>query len=326
MFARDHGRVKTRRALPAKSGVVPLASRGAGSSLWVMRTWRTVHCCCADGRTIAWTEFGGADGVPLLRFPGTPGSRWVIRADRTPWQERSLHVITSERPGFGRSTRLPGRGFAEHADDMALLLDHLGLDQVHVCGASGAAPHILAFAARHPDRVRAATVIAGAARLTRDDLAQLIPINQRGYHLASAGDERGLRELLQPIADSMMADPLAGFMAQMATAPAEDQAVMKDADWQRVLVKSVREALGGGIDGWVDESLALFGDWGDVALESVTASLTWYHTSHDRNAPIAAARRLVESLPHARFVEWPDGGHLAAYYREREILDELLSR
>ena len=32
------------------------------------------------------------------------------------------------------------------------------------------------------------------------------------------------------------------------------------------------------------------------------------------------------ALPHARFVEWPDGGHLAAYYREREMLDELLSR
>ena len=280
-----------------------------------------------DGRTIAWTEFGGADGVPLLRFPGTPGSRWFIRADRTPWQEHSLRVITSERPGFGRSTRLPGRGFAEHADDMALLLDHLGLDQVHVCGASGAAPHILAFAARHPDRVRAATVIAGAARLTHDDdLAQMIPINQRGYYLASVGDERGLRELLHPIAESMIADPLAGFMAQMATAPPEDQAVMSDADWQRVLVKSVRESLAGGIDGWVDESLALFGDWSDVALDEVTASLTWYHTAHDRNAPIAAARRLVESLPNARLVEWPDGGHLAAYYREREILDELLGR
>lgn len=101
---------------------------------------------------------------------------------------------------------------------------------------------------------------------------------------------------------------------------------MNDTDWQRVLVKSVRESLGGGIDGWVDESLALFGDWSDVALDSVTTSLTWYHTPHDRNSPIAAARRLVASLAHARLVEWPEGGHLAAYYREREILDELLSR
>jgi pimeloyl-ACP methyl ester carboxylesterase len=279
-----------------------------------------------DGRTIAWTEFGSADGVALLRFPGVPGSRWTIRADRRPWQERSLRVITSERPGFGRSTRLPGRGFAEHADDIALLLGHLGVDRVYVCGASGATPHILAFAARHPDRVRAATVIAGAARCTSDDLDRMIPINQRGFQLVGAGDEAGLRELLSPIADSMTADPLAGFRELMASAPPEDQAVMNDADWQRTFVKSIREALVGGIDGWVDEALALFGDWNDVAVDSVTTSLTWYHTLEDRNAPIAAARRLVESLPNARLVEWPDGGHFAAYYREREILDELLSR
>jgi pimeloyl-ACP methyl ester carboxylesterase len=279
-----------------------------------------------DGRTIAWTECGDAGGVGLLRFPGTPGSRWTIRADRTPWRERSLRVITGERPGFGRSTRLSGRGFAERADDMAVLLDHLGLDRVHVCGASGAAPHILAFAARHPDRVLAATVIAGAARLISADLDQLVPINQEGYRLGSAADEDGLRELVQPIADGMIADPLAGFVAQMATAPAEDQAVMGDPDWQRVLVKSLREALAGGIDGWLDEALALFGDWSDVALESITTSVTWYHTSHDRNSPIAAARRLVDAIPNATLVEWPDGGHFAAYYREGEILDELLAR
>jgi pimeloyl-ACP methyl ester carboxylesterase len=279
-----------------------------------------------DGRTIAWTEFGRADGVPLLRFPGVPGSRWVIRADRIPWQERSLHVITTERPGFGRSTRLPGRGFAEHSDDLAFLLDHVGLDQVHVSGASGAAPHILSFAARHPDRVRAASIMAGAARLTPADVIDLIPINQRGYELANARDEQGLRELMQPIAEGMVSDPLAGFLAQMATAPPADQAVMSDAGWQRILIKSIRESLGGGIDGWVDEALALFGDWGDIDLQAVTASLTWYHTRYDRNAPFAAARRLVESLPNARFVEWPDGGHLAAYYREGEVLDELLRR
>lgn len=59
---------------------------------------------------------------------------------------------------------------------------------------------------------------------------------------------------------------------------------------------------------------------------SITTSLTWYHPLEDCNAPIAAARRLVESIPNARLIEWPDGGHFAAYYREPEILDELLSR
>ena len=101
----------------------------------------------ADGRTIAWTDVGPADGVVVLRFPGTPGSRWSIRADRRPWRERSVRMITGERPGYGRSTRLPGRGFAEHADDMARLLDHLDLDRADLPPAAPAG-HARAIDAR----------------------------------------------------------------------------------------------------------------------------------------------------------------------------------
>ena len=62
----------------------------------------------------------GLDGVrrrrrrPILRVPGTPGSRYSLRPDRTPWMERGLRVIMTERPGYGASTRLEGRGFVEH--------------------------------------------------------------------------------------------------------------------------------------------------------------------------------------------------------------------
>jgi hypothetical protein len=174
--------------------------------------------------------------------------------------------------------------------------------------------------------VRAVTVIAGAARLGEADVDQMIPINQRGYELAAAGDVAGVRALLQPIAARLVADPLAAFMDVMATAPPEDQAVMGDPGWQQTFVKGIRESLVGGIDGWVDEVLALLGSWDDFELAAVSASVTWYHTPHDRNAPIAAARRLVDTLPSATLVEWADGGHMAAYYREREILDELLNR
>jgi hypothetical protein len=81
----------------------------------------------ADGRVVAWTECGPVDGVPVLRMPGTPGCRWTLRADRSPWTQRSLRVITTQRPGFGASSRLAGRGFSEHADDVAKILDHLDL-------------------------------------------------------------------------------------------------------------------------------------------------------------------------------------------------------
>jgi pimeloyl-ACP methyl ester carboxylesterase len=79
-------------------------------------------------------------------------------------------MIATERPGFGAPTRLPGRGFDEHADDLAAILDHLGIDRLPIIAGSGGAPHILAFAARHPDRVTAATIIVGAAPLLESEV------------------------------------------------------------------------------------------------------------------------------------------------------------
>ena len=49
-----------------------------------------------DGRTVAWTDWGDADGIALLRVPGTPGCRWSVRSDRTPWAERGLRAAPHE--------------------------------------------------------------------------------------------------------------------------------------------------------------------------------------------------------------------------------------
>ena len=280
-----------------------------------------------DGRVVAWTECGDPDGRPLLRVPGTPGSRWAIRADRTPWTDRGLRVLTTERPGYGASTRLPGRRFAEHADDLAAVLDHAGVDRVHVTGGSGSTPHLLAFCARHPDRVRAASNLVGVAPMEPEEVAGLIGLNATAFPLAAAGDRAGLEALLGPVREQMLADPLAAFRGVMDTAPQADREVMSDPLWQQGFARALGESLVQGLDGWVDECLAVSQPWEDVRLEDVQTSLTWYHAAGDRNCPITAARRLVDRLPDARFVEWPpDAGHLYGFHHEGEILDELLDR
>jgi pimeloyl-ACP methyl ester carboxylesterase len=280
-----------------------------------------------DGRVVAWSEFGDEDGLVLLRVPGTPGCRYSLRADRTPWTQRGLRVITTERPGFGASTRLPGRRFREPADDMAAILEHLELGAVHVIGGSGSAPHQLALAARHPDRVLAMTVLVGAAPPTEDELAQMIGVNAEAHHLVRKGDAEGLRSLLEPIRTALLEDPNAAFREIMDRAPEADRAVMADPQWQAEFAVAAREALRPGVDGWIDEGMALASPWEDVDMTAVSTSVTWWHAPKDANAPLSAAQRLVDHLPNARLVQFgKDEGHLAAYHREGEILDELLAR
>ena len=280
-----------------------------------------------DGRVVAWTQWGEPGGMPLLRVPGTPGCRWAVRADTTPWAERGLRVITTERPGFGASTPLPGRGFLEHADDLAAILDHLGIAQVHMIGGSGSAPHELAFAQQYPDRVRAATILVGAAPLEENEIDSMIPLNQQSHRLCRAGDREGEAALLGPIREAILADPLAAFRGIMEHAPADDQAVMRDPDWQAVFGRAQTEALGATLDGWLDESMAMSQKWEEIVPEAITTSITWQHAAADANCPQSAARRLVGRLPNGRFIAWADDvGHLYGYHHEPEILDELLAR
>ena len=250
-----------------------------------------------------------------------------MRADRTAWVERNIRAITTERPGFGASTRLPGRGFHEIADDLAAILDHLGLDAVHVWGGSGAAPHELALAAQHPGRVRAMTILVGAAPIRDDEVDRMIGANAEAFRLVKRGDLDGLRALLEPLHRASIEDPNAAIRDIMDRAPEADRAVMADPRWQAGNEIATREALRQGPEGWMDEAIAMIQPWDDIDLSAVKTSVTWWHAPSDANAPMSAALRLVESLPNAR-MEWfgENEGHMAHYHREGEILDELLAR
>lgn len=277
-----------------------------------------------DGRTLAWCEYGPADGTPVLRFQGTPGSRYSRHPHEDAYERLGVRSIVFDRPGYGASTRLPGRGIAVVADDAAELLDHLGLERVHAIGGSGGGPHVLAIAARHPERVRAVTVVVGAAPLEESDLAGLIEVNRQGWYAAHESWD-AVYDLLAPIRDDVVADPLAGFTAIMAAAPERDQAVMQDPAWQRVLVEDAGEALRPGAEGWADEAVALILPW-DFDPTAVRCSVTWWHGAHDANAPLAAVERLVAGMSGVDLHVWSDAGHLESYHRHDEILRELVAR
>jgi pimeloyl-ACP methyl ester carboxylesterase len=276
-----------------------------------------------DGRTLAWHEWGVPDGIPVLRLQGTPGSRFARYPRPEVWERLGLRVLMADRPGYGASSRLPGRGLAAVADDLVELLDHLGLDRVPVGGGSGGGPHVLALCARHPERVSAATVVVGAAPLTEADLPLLIGLNADAHRRIRNGGWDALHPMLHEVRGKILADPLAGFRDALRDAPPEDQAVMNDPTWQRTLEQNLVEALRPGAEGWCDEALAMF-EW-DIAPEDVTHHIVWYHSRHDANVPLQAAERVVDRLPSADLRIW-EGGHFETYHREEELMRDLLDR
>ncbi|HEX2647357.1 MAG TPA: alpha/beta hydrolase, partial [Candidatus Dormibacteraeota bacterium] len=90
-----------------------------------------------DGRQLAWRWWGDPDGTPVLRIQGTPGSRKQFNPHRDVPREVGVRYLMADRPGYGGSTRKPGRGIADIADDYVELLDAHGLERVPATGTSG---------------------------------------------------------------------------------------------------------------------------------------------------------------------------------------------
>ena len=101
----------------------------------------------ADGRRLDFAISGPDGGTPLIFHHGTPGSVAAFRVIERSAHERGLRLVTYSRPGYGDSTRLPGRDVAAVVADVEALLNHLNASRCLVAGWSGGGPHALAAAA-----------------------------------------------------------------------------------------------------------------------------------------------------------------------------------
>ena len=98
------------------------------------------HVRLPDGRLLDTQVSGPTDGVPLVFHHGTPGAATPIRALERAAHARGLRLVTTSRPGYGGSTRQPGRAVVDVVADTTAVLQAIGADRCLVAGWSGAGP------------------------------------------------------------------------------------------------------------------------------------------------------------------------------------------
>ena len=200
-----------------------------------------------DGRELAWRWWGAEGGTPVLKLQGTPGCRLFRNHNPQVQLDLGVRYLMADRPGYGGSTRKPGRGIADFADDLVALLDMNGLDRVPVVGTSGGGPHALAIAAQYPERISAATVVVGAVPLEPDEVSQLVGVNALGYAAAEKGWDE-LNELLAGVRERILGAE--GMQGVLSDAPPQDLAIMANPAWQqmnRINVAEAPKARSGGL-------------------------------------------------------------------------------
>jgi len=269
------------------------------------------------GRILTAAAFGPNDGNPVISLHGTPGSRHHRPPDAGLLERTGTRLITFDRPGYGASSRLPGRRVADAAVDVATVADAFTLGHFAVTGYSGGGPHALAVAALLGDRVTRCATVASLAPMDAyglDFFAGMSAGNLEEFDQALAG-EQAVSAALDPVAGAVAEDVYAFLAALRADLPDADAQVMDRPDVEQWLAGSVVEGLRPGAGGWVDDDLAFTAPWGfDVGTIAVPVGV--WHGTVDTLVPVSHAGWLAQAIPGAQ-------GHLVTGAGHLGMLDEL---
>ncbi len=282
------------------------------------------HIVLANGRKLAYAEFGDADGIPVMYFHGAPSSRLepLFVGDET-WTRLGLRVIAADRPGMGLSDLQPNRGFADWPADVTALADALGLKQFSVIGYSGGAAYAAVCAARIPERLKSVVVVSGGWRMdwpeAKENLSGVFRLVQ--FLARRAPFLLGL--LLKGMAASSQGDPAKELARMKNRFPPADYEALAEPGRMKALGQGVRESMRQGTKGPAWDMRLYVREFG-FRIAEVLMPVTFFHGENDVNVPIALVRRVVNELPNARLISYPKEAHLSTLVNHIEEIAETV--
>lgn len=254
----------------------------------------------------------GPDQLPLVMLHGGgPGaSSWSNFGAALPGFAAHRRTILVDQPGFGASDKpgVVGNYYRFAADYVVALLDHLGLEQVHLLGNSLGGGTAVRLALTHPDRV-ARLVLMGPGGLS--------------LNLFHADPTEGVQRLMDFGADPTR-ERLRAFISTMVV------------DQRRVTDELVEERYADATAPGAREAMASMG-WSFYNPETAEDGMLWreahqlrHHTlltwgREDRVNPLDGALAALKLIPRAQLHVFPRCGHWAQIEAADEFRDLTLA-
>ncbi len=269
------------------------------------------------GVTIHVAEAGPADGPPVLLVHGFPQSWWEWRHLIEPLAADGYRVLCPDLRGAGWSSAPRGRyRKVDMADDLAGVLDRLGVGPVTLAAHDWGGPVSFIMMLRHPARVTGFFGMNTVGSWLRPDLELVRHLWRFWYQLPIAmpvigprlvADRRGrFLRMVSRWVGGPFSLPENDFQIYTATLAERDHAVASSR-WYRTFL------------------LAEFVPWlrGEFAQARVSVPVRWLHGTADPVLTPTLLRGYAERISDFD-VELVDGvGHWIAEQRPELVLDRL---
>ena len=239
---------------------------------------RISYARSADGVSVAFTVVGAGPAVVFV--PWVPFSNL-----RMEWQNprlnrvfeqlaRRLTLVHYDGRGTGHSQRdVTDLSLEAMVSDLEAVIDRAGLAEVGLLGQYNSCPHAIAYAARHPERVRRMVLFAGSAR---------------GWNAMSARQTQALLSLIEQDWD-LFADTAAHQRMGWSAGEAG---------------RAIADGIRGAVTPQIARATMQAASAADVTeqLPRVAARTLVLHPRDMTQIPIDVARSLAMDLPRGRLV------------------------
>lgn len=261
-----------------------------------------------DGRKLVYAEFGDSNSDHIAFYHhGWPACRYEAALYDPAAEKLGIRLIAIDRPGMGQSDFLKKRTIPDWPEDLLQLVKALNITKkFHVIGHSGGGPYALACAAKIPDHLAGAIVVAGVSPMTEKQTKE--GMRKMNQFLLTIG------KYCPPILNAIMK-----MMHKMTSQPEKLLQSSKDLpEVDRKVIetylcefaKGTAEAFSQGTRGATHEGILYSKPWG-FDLESITIPVSIWQGDLDVNVPQSNSRLIAERVPNASITIIEGGGHLS---------------
>jgi pimeloyl-ACP methyl ester carboxylesterase len=275
----------------------------------------------ADGRRLAYEEYGDPTGSPVFFFHGWIGSRLDFAPNNALAQERGARVIAVDRPGCGESDYQATRRLLDWPQDIAAMANALGFGRFAVCGHSFGGPYVAACAHQLADRLTSVSIVAGISPLSFDGATKGMAGSMRVL-LWLGGTAPAVTRPYVALMKRMTKNPVAIEKGLGSLLPDAERAMLNTPRFDGFF-DNLGEMTKHGSHGAYWDARVFLGEWGfDCADIEVPVDL--YYGTEDRNIPVQMGEYYRDAIPNSSAVFYEGEGHFVMYSRAQDILERLV--
>lgn len=255
----------------------------------------------ADGRSLAWAEYGDPDGAPLIFHHGIPSSREAAAVLAGAAGRNAVRLIAPDRPGFGYSDPLPERTILDWPEDLEQLADHLELKTFSVASISAGLPYVLAAGLRMPQRLERIALISGLGRIDTAETLEGMSYEWRLIYSLFLKSRRLASLWMRGYGRAALRRPERVVAQQIKRMHEIDSEVLARPDVSANRIADLQQAFRQGPAAAGEEARMHLEPWG-FEIADVQSDVYLWQGTLDESHPIHMGRTIAAELPNCRAV------------------------